>query len=446
MNKTLRSETLMNQENLIDQEAVIGRKAIMNHPAVTAASRYALALLRTHTHGTVHSVYRKTVNLLLEADPSEGLPPDPGRTPGRSQVPRAGEIPGRIIPGATTADISQAPCMREILVALQAAGSPLSPISLITELSGEQMAALPIRAGMEVSVSAGAGILPAHPGPFPAVSGALDTAAEDSAHLLPDAAPTVSGASDTAAEDSAHLLPDAAPTVSGASDTTAEDSAHLLPDAAPTVSGASDTALMISAGPGCIFSICVSEPADLLLDCALSGEELHSLEKNIRGALSMQKAGSLELLFTAPERAGESLILAAAQKRLDETYRALCQRSCDKAARSLVRMTGLGPGLTPAGDDFLCGVLAGLILCGCRHHPFAEALRREIALHLGDTNKISAAFLTCALENQFSQAINELRLRHTSTRILHIFREIGHSSGTDSLCGVLFMLLLRKIL
>lgn len=344
----------------------------MNHIAVTSASEYILALLQTHTQGTVHSVYRKTINLLLKADPS--VPPHALYT-------------------------------SEILVALQASGSPLSPISLITELSGEQMAALHVHEGMKVSVSTNTDCWQTSSSDAQASFAAPDT----------DRPPQVS---ETA-------RPGLPPQASG----------HALLPSAPT----------ITVGSGCSFCVCTNKPANLLLDHVLTENELAVLRQNIRGALALRDAGSFELLFTAPERAGEILFLTAARRRLEEAYGALRRNSYAEAAHSLARLIGLGPGLTPAGDDFLCGVLAGFILCGLGRHPFARALRSEISAHLEDTNRISAAFLACALENQFSQAINELRFRLTPTKILHIFREIGHSSGTDSLCGVLFILFLRKI-
>ena len=355
---------------------------------IRRASEYALSLLRTHTRGTIHSVYRKTVNLLLEEPGSAGTKP------------------------------SSSQKSHTVLVALQAAASPLSPVSLITGLGAEQMASLPLAPGMAVSVC--------------------------------------------------------------------QDS--------------------ILAASGCRFLLNVSHPARLLLDAALPEPELQLLERRIAEALSLRDAGSFELLFHAPERAAEIPFLAVAGKRLAEAAEALRSASRIKtaeaaqggspehipeaaqsgspeytseaaqggspkhiseaaqggspvrtvknpenryfaeAASSLVRLVGLGLGLTPGGDDFLCGVLAGLILCGRRQHPFALLLADEIAAHLNDTNKISAAFLACSLENQFSQAVNELRLCHSAAKILRIFCEIGHSSGTDTLCGIYYAIQLRTLL
>ena len=110
----------------------------------------------------------------------------------------------------------------------------------------------------------------------------------------------------------------------------------------------------------------------------------------------------------------------------------------DKAAVTLAGMTGLGMGLTPSGDDFLCGVLAGLLFSGQWDHPFAQALRQTISRRLGDTNDISRTFLSCALSCHFSRPVKELPLAAGTTEILSSFGAIGHSSGFDTLCGIYY--------
>ena len=93
----------------------------------------------------------------------------------------------------------------------------------------------------------------------------------------------------------------------------------------------------------------------------------------------------------------------------------------------------------------MCGVLAGLILCGGNRHPFAQALKEDIGLRLADTNEISAAFLRCALEGQFSQAVNSLSRLPGREEISADFSAIGHSSGMDTLSGILYLLQRRKV-
>ena len=133
-----------------------------------------------------------------------------------------------------------------------------------------------------------------------------------------------------------------------------------------------------------------------------------------------------------------SLILAAARSRILQCSECLEQHLYGDAAKHLAGLIGLGIGLTPSGDDFLCGVLAGLILRGEENHPFAHALCREITSRRFDTNDISRAFLDCSVQHHFSLAVNSLTDLPSADRILNVFSDIGHSSGIDTLCGVAY--------
>ena len=148
------------------------------------------------------------------------------------------------------------------------------------------------------------------------------------------------------------------------------------------------------------------------------------------------------LFFPDQAKTAPSLILDAAKKSLTDCRLSFHAKHYEAAAEALVHLTGLGIGLTPSGDDFLCGMLAGLILADIWETPFAAALKSEIQAHLGSTNDISRAFLSCALNRQFSLPVISLA-RHTGTydpgEILASFSKIGHSSGIDTLCGIYYL-------
>lgn len=110
------------------------------------------------------------------------------------------------------------------------------------------------------------------------------------------------------------------------------------------------------------------------------------------------------------------------------------------AAHNLSSLIGLGIGLTPSGDDFLCGVLAGFILRGMDCHPFAAAVREQLQQKLENTNDISRIFLHCALQGQFSEAVCSLTKATSPAKLSAAFHAIGHSSGMDTLCGILYVL------
>src|SRR3954471_4712942 len=63
----------------------------------------------------------------------------------------------------------------------------------------------------------------------------------------------------------------------------------------------------------------------------------------------------------------------------------------DAALRTATRLIGLGPGLTPAGDDVMAGTIAGLVLLG---HPAAERFAAGVySLAAGRTTELSRALL-----------------------------------------------------
>jgi hypothetical protein len=107
---------------------------------------------------------------------------------------------------------------------------------------------------------------------------------------------------------------------------------------------------------------------------------------------------------------------------------------------AVAALVGAGMGLTPSGDDALCGVLLGLRLAG------RPALRRTlwaaVAARLGSTTSLSAALLT---EAAAGYAVPEVGLllealaagdddgvRAATVRV----RSIGHTSGEDLLGGL----------
>jgi len=96
------------------------------------------------------------------------------------------------------------------------------------------------------------------------------------------------------------------------------------------------------------------------------------------------------------------------------------------------RLVGLGPGLTPAGDDVLAGTLAALHLFG------GPPLRVRAA---GRTTTLSAALLACAARGEvLAQAATLLRALAgdgaPALAALTLTR-VGHTSGRDLAAGLL---------
>lgn len=195
---------------------------------------------------------------------------------------------------------------------------------------------------------------------------------------------------------------------------------------------------------------------DLKLSKTMDARSRLALTASIREAVSRARTGGFSLLFhdfpcclLAPDAAASaetntegslSLVLLAAKNAILRSNKLLLERKYQEAALELLRLLGLGYGLTPSGDDFLCGVLAGMLLFGITDHPFAKEIKEGIQARLADTIDISAAFLSCALKAQFSLPVVSLYGLPCPDEILTSFSAVGHSSGIDTLCGILWSL------
>ncbi|MFQ5913331.1 MAG: DUF2877 domain-containing protein [Nitrospinota bacterium] len=117
-----------------------------------------------------------------------------------------------------------------------------------------------------------------------------------------------------------------------------------------------------------------------------------------------------------------------------------------KGAKGLV---GLGPGLTPAGDDLLGGWLTSLRSAegwGFSRRELDRAAAEVRALAAGKTSLISEALLRCAVAGASSESIHNLLnlvlgeprpegAAFLARAVLGLSRR-GHSSGWDALAGI----------
>ena len=102
-------------------------------------------------------------------------------------------------------------------------------------------------------------------------------------------------------------------------------------------------------------------------------------------------------------------------------------------------LIGLGPGLTPSGDDFLVGALAVLDAVG--EHEAREAMARAILEALpGLTTPLSACFLRAAAAGHVGENLHQvvsLLIAGKVDAAIAVAEEIGHSSGWDMVAGIL---------
>jgi hypothetical protein len=129
--------------------------------------------------------------------------------------------------------------------------------------------------------------------------------------------------------------------------------------------------------------------------------------------------------------------------------------SADGAPAAAVRLAtvslvGAGGGLTPSGDDFLCGFIAA---ARCSGGQQAQAQRGSaLLLTLGEaiqevirsTGEISASLLRCALQGHWPAPVADLAealsAEHEpeALRALGDLCGLGHSSGADIATGFLY--------
>ena len=121
---------------------------------------------------------------------------------------------------------------------------------------------------------------------------------------------------------------------------------------------------------------------------ALLPEGVRQLRNTLYGEGVPHSAFTLPGLPTGP--GGPLAALRGAVRRAD----------LEAALRTATRLIGLGPGLTPAGDDVMAGTIAGLVLLG---HPAAERFAAGVySLAAGRTTELSRALLRHATAGRVS--------------------------------------------
>jgi hypothetical protein len=100
------------------------------------------------------------------------------------------------------------------------------------------------------------------------------------------------------------------------------------------------------------------------------------------------------------------------------------------------QLIGLGPGLTPSGDDYLGGMLVALRLTG--RGMQAEGLWRWLQPRLKErTSAISAAHLAAAAAGEAHEALHDVLNGNLDLEKLNA---VGHCSGWDGLAGAVAVL------
>jgi hypothetical protein len=145
---------------------------------------------------------------------------------------------------------------------------------------------------------------------------------------------------------------------------------------------------------------------------------------------------------------GASRISRHAGSRLEEVRAALPATALTRLAagdsRGIVALLGLGDGLTPLGDDVLCGWLASAV---ARRHPSLDEVRSAVGLAASRrTSTLSATLLGCAARGEGVPEFRTL-LRAVADqdgpgadRTVDLLLDVGASSGAGLLLGCVLAL------
>jgi hypothetical protein len=114
----------------------------------------------------------------------------------------------------------------------------------------------------------------------------------------------------------------------------------------------------------------------------------------------------------------------------------------DTLHHATLRLIGLGPGLTPSGDDFLCGFIAAAYCKSNVRNNLLLEISQIILSGLTKTNAISATFLRCVIRGEVCSALynfaKAIRGNVNLEETLKQLCTIGHSSGMDTATGFLY--------
>lgn len=135
-------------------------------------------------------------------------------------------------------------------------------------------------------------------------------------------------------------------------------------------------------------------------------------------------------------------------RRISRPFRELVSSAKQFDTRGAIRaaadMIGLGPGVTPSGDDILIGFLAGLwSTAGKNGHQlaFIRSFGTELIQLAKGTSEISRTYLLHATQGQFSSSLTHLAESVANGGDVEAAAQtamrVGHSSGMDSVTGLL---------
>jgi hypothetical protein len=171
---------------------------------------------------------------------------------------------------------------------------------------------------------------------------------------------------------------------------------------------------------------------------------LHANLRLARRHLEVQGNGiGLERSARAASTRLERVMIDRFQRSVQGLCQALMAADEGLAKRHIEELVGFGPGLTPAGDDLLLGLLAVLNIPGSPCHQWHRLGAWILRCAASQTNAISLAALRHAVRGRVRTCLIDLcdALLYSGpmTMLLTLGRvmKMGSSSGSDVALGVL---------
>ena len=177
-------------------------------------------------------------------------------------------------------------------------------------------------------------------------------------------------------------------------------------------------------------------------------ERVKSITRDLQS--EVKKSQLLELVlnsFLKRDDPGSSVQMA----RIQAFQKAFSSKNTDKAVAAILPFIGEGQGLTPSGDDFICGVLLTLNRWKAVLQPgidLNQFNRRIINDAIAETTALSANLIELSAKGQADErligAVDYLFTGEGSIANLHAaLLSYGSSSGLDTFSGMITILLTR---
>jgi hypothetical protein len=152
------------------------------------------------------------------------------------------------------------------------------------------------------------------------------------------------------------------------------------------------------------------------------------------------------VVFRGADESPPSAFVDEAKGHIRQLFAGCVQLDSEIASASAASLIGLGPGLTPSGDDLVVGLLAGLWCqrMDDRREAFLGALARRIVADASGTTMVSRAYLKWAARGYVTQRLCDLAraiiVAQPPDQVMLLARralDVGSTSGIDGVCGLL---------